>query len=192
MAKLVALPPRVISNTVLPPRNTETSSETNIFTTSSSRNNTTAITSDSVTTLYAPVMKSSDEPFIPSYPKSTFVEKLKIQIAHYAYQHASKNIRQRPGVDDTQAESISTDFAVSTEVLLYYFEVDIMDKGEHGYEVALSEDLFPIVGSRTRGECVKANFGMKPFNFDIDSYAKSFFSETRVIAQGEYILNRLN
>lgn len=59
------------------------------------------------------------------------------------------------------------------------------------FEVALNEDLFPIVGMRTRGECVKANFGMKPFKFHIDSYAKAFFSETRVIVQGEDILNRL-
>ncbi|CAG8801325.1 29626_t:CDS:2, partial [Racocetra persica] len=57
-------------NAVLPPRSTGTSVETNIFTTSS-------ISDASTTTLYTPVTKSSDEqPFIPSYLKGTFIEKL--------------------------------------------------------------------------------------------------------------------
>ncbi|CAG8849741.1 20420_t:CDS:2, partial [Racocetra persica] len=40
------------------------------------------------------------------------------------------------------------------------------------FEVSLNENLFPIVGMRSRGGCVKVNYGMNPFKFDIDSYAK--------------------
>ncbi|CAG8728720.1 29322_t:CDS:2, partial [Racocetra persica] len=40
------------------------------------------------------------------------------------------------------------------------------------FEVALNENLFPIVRMRSHGGCVELNLGMKLFKFDIDSYAK--------------------
>ncbi|CAG8618421.1 11244_t:CDS:2, partial [Scutellospora calospora] len=40
------------------------------------------------------------------------------------------------------------------------------------FENKPNEDMFPIVGMRTRGESVEANFGMSPFKFDIDTYTK--------------------
>ncbi|CAG8753834.1 40062_t:CDS:2, partial [Gigaspora margarita] len=158
--------------------NTETSSENNIFTTSSIISNTSDTTSGisnaSITTLYTPVMKSSgitNEPFIPSYLKDTFVEKLQNS--------------NRPLCLPTCFKEYSPKYVKCMDDKLMVNYIGI------AFEVALNEDLFPIVGMRTRGECVKANFGMKPFKFHIDSYAKAFFSETRVIVQGEDILNRL-
>ncbi|CAG8566010.1 9366_t:CDS:2 [Funneliformis mosseae] len=36
-------------------------------------------------------------------------------------------------------------------------------------------DYYPMIGLRTRGECVEANFGERPFIFEIESYAKVIF-----------------
>ncbi|CAG8639375.1 27796_t:CDS:2 [Dentiscutata erythropus] len=179
------------------------------------------------------------QPFIPRYLKGTSIEKLQTSndplfLPTCFEEYSPRYVKcmdnklmikyTGPGIDDTQAESISTDYPVPPEALLYYFEVDIIDKGENGYigvgfaknldildilpgwrfgtmgyhgddgriafKAPLNDDLFPIVGMRTRGECVEANFGMKPFKFDIDSYARVFFSEPRVIAQGEEILKQ--
>ncbi|KAF0344412.1 SPRY-domain-containing protein [Gigaspora margarita] len=198
-------------------------------------------------------MTSIDEqPFTPRYLKGTPIEKLQnsddpLYLPTCFEEYSPRYVKcmdnklmikyTGPGIDDTQAESISTDFSVPPEVLLYYFEVDIIDKGEHGYigvgfaknldildilpgwrfgtmgyhgddghkhvfytknginlgiafKAPFNDELFPIVGMRTRGECVEANFGTKPFKFDIDSYAKAFFSEPRIIAQGEDILRQ--
>ncbi|CAG8521313.1 15853_t:CDS:2 [Racocetra fulgida] len=45
-------------------------------------------------------------------------------------------------VDDSQAESVPTDYPVPPEVLLYYFEINIIDKGEDGYiGVGFARDL---------------------------------------------------
>ncbi|CAG8816547.1 5119_t:CDS:2, partial [Racocetra persica] len=38
-----------------------------------------------------------------------------------------------PSDSDNQSESISTDFSVLSEILLYYFEVNIIDNGKTGY-----------------------------------------------------------
>ncbi|CAG8833156.1 43232_t:CDS:2 [Gigaspora margarita] len=171
-------------------------------------------------------MTSIDEqPFTPRYLKGTPIEKLQnsddpLYLPTCFEEYSPRYVKcmdnklmikyTGPGIDDTQAESISTDFSVPPEVLLYYFEVDIIDKGEHGYigvgfaknldildilpgiafKAPFNDELFPIVGMRTRGECVEANFGTKPFKFNIDSYAKAFFSEPRIIAQGEDILRQ--
>ncbi|CAG8521294.1 15852_t:CDS:2 [Racocetra fulgida] len=44
--------------------------------------------------------------------------------------------------DDSQAESVPTDYPVPPEVLLYYFEINIIDKGEDGYiGVGFARDL---------------------------------------------------
>ncbi|CAG8681563.1 2195_t:CDS:2, partial [Cetraspora pellucida] len=171
-----------------------------------------------------------EQPYIPGYLKGTPIERLnsayplylptrfeeywtrfdKIFCSCFGFIHVFQltfvtAFNEGPGVDDSQAESVPTDYPIPPEVLLYYFEVDIIDKGEDGYigvgfakdleileilpgiafECALKEDLFPIIGLRTRGECVEANFGTKPFKFDIDSYAKAFFSEPRIATQIE-------
>ncbi|RIB03192.1 concanavalin A-like lectin/glucanase domain-containing protein [Gigaspora rosea] len=222
------------------------------------------------------------QPFIPSYLKGTSIEKLQNSDESFLptcfEEYSARYVKcmdnklmikyTGPGIDDTQAESISTDFPVPPEVLLYYFEVDIIDKGEHGYigigfaknldildilpgwrfgtmgyhgddgrkffgeaygkrygplystgdtigccvnfvdkhvfytknginlgiafKAPFNDDLFPIVGMRTRGECVEANFGTKPFKFNIDSYAKAFFSEPRIIAQEDILRQQID
>ncbi|CAG8454879.1 13181_t:CDS:2 [Cetraspora pellucida] len=198
-----------------------------------------------------------DKPYIPGYLKGTPIERLNSAYPLYLPTRFEECWTRHVN----QAESVPTDYPIPPEVLLYYFEVDIIDKGEDGYigvgfakdleileilpgwcpgtmgyhgddgckfyetgrginygplystgdtigccvnfvdqhifytkngvnlgiafECALKEDLFPIIGLRTHGECVEANFGTKPFKFDIDSYAKAFFSEPRIAAQIE-------
>ncbi|CAG8577983.1 13547_t:CDS:2 [Dentiscutata heterogama] len=41
-------------------------------------------------------------------------------------------------------------------------------------------DMYPMSGMATKGECIVANFGMKPFMFDIDNYAKVLFSDAEL------------
>ncbi|CAI2188893.1 9343_t:CDS:2 [Funneliformis geosporum] len=38
-------------------------------------------------------------------------------------------------------------------------------------------DLYPTVGLISPNECIEINFGMKPFEFDIDQYAKYAFAD---------------
>ncbi|CAG8675979.1 14930_t:CDS:2, partial [Acaulospora morrowiae] len=40
-------------------------------------------------------------------------------------------------------------------------------------------NLYPMIGMRSRGEIIEANFGQRSFKFDIDSYAQFIFKEVR-------------
>ncbi|CAG8486459.1 9800_t:CDS:2 [Cetraspora pellucida] len=41
-------------------------------------------------------------------------------------------------------------------------------------------EMYPMSGMATKGECIVANFGTKPFMFDIDNYAKVIFADAEL------------
>ncbi|KAF0538641.1 SPRY-domain-containing protein [Gigaspora margarita] len=47
-------------------------------------------------------------------------------------------------------------------------------------EYKIYADMYPMSGMATKGEIIIANFGMKPFMFDIDNYAKVLFSDAEL------------
>ncbi|CAG8444157.1 10791_t:CDS:2 [Acaulospora colombiana] len=103
-----------------------------------------------------------------------------------------------PGLFNAHAASIRANYSMPIEAGLYYFEVDIIDRGQHGYiGIGFGEsnvsvnglpgtaftnvegNLYPMIGLRSRGEIVEANFGQRPFKFNIDNYAQFIFKEVR-------------
>jgi len=46
--------------------------------------------------------------------------------------------------------------------------------GEAFKEITLG-DYYPMIGLRTKNECIEANFGETPFLFEIEEYAKAIF-----------------
>ncbi|RHZ84509.1 hypothetical protein Glove_80g44 [Diversispora epigaea] len=165
-----------------------------------------------------------------------------------------KVVYNGPGRTNVHAAAIRANYPMPIEAGLYYFEVDIIDKGEFGYigvgfgepNVSINRlpgwdyksfgyhgddgmkfsssgvgvsygplfttgdtigvginffnrtafytkngihigtafenvegNLYPMIGLRSRGEIVEANFGRRPFKFDIDYYAQSIFDEIK-------------
>ncbi|CAG8640985.1 10700_t:CDS:2, partial [Scutellospora calospora] len=91
-----------------------------------------------------------------------------------------------------RAAAIRSNYCISKETGIYYFEIDILEGGEGnlisigvatphfslrrhvGYASSSYnlERLYPAVGMRCKNARVEANFGNRPFKFDIKLYAK--------------------
>ncbi|CAG8794194.1 32964_t:CDS:2, partial [Racocetra persica] len=125
--------------------------------------------------------------FIPSYLKDAFIEKLQ-NPNHLLYllmcfkEYLSKYIKCMdnklmikyigPGDSNNQSESISTDFSISPKILLYYFEVDIIDKGKTGIGFTKNLNNLNILPGWCSGSM--RYYGNNGFKLDKNSHYEAY------------------